>query len=364
MNPNKKNIKKLKRLKSGLQKKTQNYEKEIFDLKQLLEVSKTLNSHLEFNRVIESILYAVMAQLKTLQTAVFTKKSFDDEVFVLHKNYYGFEKDNALEYVININNPFLKFLDEENRCITPAEVIQQFGNDSIIKQLLLLGPSLFVPLKAKNTLEGFLLLGDRIVEHGYTDYEYSLIMNIASFAAVAINNSQLIEMTTTDMMTRLKQKHYFFSILSEKIETLNEMASFSVLMVDIDFFKNINDTYGHACGDIVLQNVAQILKSCVRENDMTARYGGEEFVIALFNMNASEAKIVADRILKKVESTVIKADSADIKVTVSIGIAEYLHNTDNAKKVVERADIAMYQSKQNGRNRITVSKENLKIAEN
>lgn len=361
MKKKKKNRRKIKLsvLKSSYCRSLQYCEKEIFDLKQLLEVSKTLNSHLEFGRVIESILYAVMAQMKTFQTAVFTKKSFGDDAFILHKNYYGFEKDKCTEYVINIDNPFLKFLDKENRCITPCEVKQKFGNDSAIAPLLLLNPSLFVPLKTKNVLQGFLLLGDRIVEHGYTDYDYSLIMNIAPFAAAAINNSQLIEMTTTDIMTHLKQKHYFFSILSEKIETIKEFEPFSILMTDIDFFKKINDSYGHGCGDVVLQNVAQILKSCLRESDMTARYGGEEFVAALFDMNIHEAKNVAERIRKKIEDTVIKAEVIDIRVTVSIGVAEYLYNIDTAKKVVERADIAMYRSKQNGRNRVTVSKENL-----
>lgn len=352
MKTNKKNR---ERNKNDIQIKIQSLERENTNLKLLLSISKTLNSHLDINRVIESILYAVMGQMKVFGTAVFTKKAFDDKFFILHKNCSGFEKLQNEKYKIDIDNPLAEFLCKENRCIMPEEICSLFGHLPMIKKLLAMKPSLFVPLKAKETLEGILILGSRIVNEDYTKNDCALMTDIASFAAAAINNARLIEMTTMDIMTKLKQKHFFFTILSEKIEVLKEPETFSVLMIDIDFFKNINDTYGHACGDIVLQYVAQILKTCVRDSDMTARYGGEEFVVALFDMRAQEAKNVADRILKKISDSAIKAEGKIIRVTVSIGVAEYIHGADDAKKVVERADMAMYQSKQNGRNRISLA---------
>ena len=162
-------------------------------------------------------------------------------------------------------------------------------------------------------------------------------------------------MSTTDLMTHLKQKHYFFTVLQEKIESLRKSEHLSVLMIDIDFFKQINDTHGHDGGDVVLTNVAHMIKSCVRNSDVVARYGGEEFVVALFGMNIEGASRVADRILKKIEESSTKYEDIDIKVTVSIGIAECIPKQDNAKSITKRADQAMYVSKQKGRNQVSIA---------
>ena len=199
--------------------------------------------------------------------------------------------------------------------------------------------------------------------HQFTDYEKNIIENIASLAAIAINNSQLLEMTTTDIMTHLKLKHYFFTLLMEHLYTINSSGekkeTLSILMIDIDFFKNINDTYGHAAGDIVLEEVAKIIKSCTRNADTAARYGGEEFVVMLNNTSASAAMAVAERIRKSVEEKSIMYDGKKINVTISIGVSSYNFDLESAKSIVERADKALYESKQNGRNRVTLSKNNL-----
>lgn len=339
-------------------------EKEIFDLKQLLQISKSLNSVLEFDRLIEAILYMVMAQLKTLGAAIFTKKSFDDNLFVLNRDHYGFDIIRDAQYSINVDHPLINFLDKSDSGCTPDEISKNIKTDKIVKDLFSLSPSFFVPLKAKNRMIGFLLLGEKMESsHQFTDYEKNIIENIASLAAIAINNSQLLEMTTTDIMTHLKLKHYFFTLLMEHLYTINSSGekkeTLSILMIDIDFFKNINDTYGHAAGDIVLEEVAKIIKSCTRNADTAARYGGEEFVVMLNNTSASAAMAVAERIRKSVEEKSIMYDGKKINVTISIGVSSYNFDLESAKSIVERADKALYESKQNGRNRVTLSKNNL-----
>ncbi len=339
-------------------------EKEIFDLKQLLQISKSLNSVLEFDRLIEAILYIVMAQLKTLGAAIFTKKSFDDNLFVLNRDHYGFDIIRDAQYSINVDHPLINFLDKSDSGCTPDEISKNIKTDKIVKDLFSLSPSFFVPLKAKNRMIGFLLLGEKMESsHQFTDYEKNIIENIASLAAIAINNSQLLEMTTTDIMTHLKLKHYFFTLLMEHLYTINSSGekkeTLSILMIDIDFFKNINDTYGHAAGDIVLEEVAKIIKSCTRNADTAARYGGEEFVVMLNNTSASAAMAVAERIRKSVEEKSIMYDGKKINVTISIGVSSYNFDLESAKSIVERADKALYESKQNGRNSVTLSKNNL-----
>ena len=160
-------------------------------------------------------------------------------------------------------------------------------------------------------------------------------------------------MTTTDMMTRLKLKHYFYTVLADKLDEAQRNDNpLAVLMLDIDHFKRFNDTYGHACGDFVLQKVAKIISDGVRTHDLAARYGGEEFVVLLSNTDAPSAMMVAERIRKNIESCDFNYENQHMTVTISIGVA-VLHNGKKITpaRLVELADQGLYISKENGRNR-------------
>jgi len=345
----------------GKQKKSSlsenSFEKQIYDLKQLLEISKSLNSVIDFSTLIEAILYTSMGQMKTLGVAIFTKKNFDASCFHLNRNYCGFELENDFEYAIQEDHPLIKLLNQQNTCITIEDIKEQLEIDSALEGLIALAPSLIVPLKTKNHINGLLVLGEQITSEPYSEYEKEHIMNIASLAAIAISNAALLEMTTTDMMTHLKLKHYFYTVLIEKLEVSNEQKMpLSVLMLDIDFFKRFNDTYGHACGDVVLQMVAKVVQQNTRNQDMAARYGGEEFVVMLCDTAAPTALKIAERIRNSIENLDILYDGQHLNLTISIGIAQYTPQIDtNAKNLVDRADKALYNSKQTGRNKVSVA---------
>jgi diguanylate cyclase (GGDEF)-like protein len=332
-------------------------EKQIYDLKQLLEISKSLNSVIDFSTLIEAILYTCMGQMKTLGIAIFTKKNFDAASFQLNRNYCGFELDSEFDYSIPENHPLIKSMNLQNTCLTINDVKKSIEMDSPIESLIALQPSLIVPLKAKNHISGLLLLGEQITSEPYSEYEKEHILNIASLAAIAISNAALLEMTTTDMMTHLKLKHYFYTVLMEKLEIGNaQEMSVSVLMLDIDFFKRFNDTYGHACGDVVLQMVASVIQQNTRTQDMAARYGGEEFVVMLSDTPAKTAQKIAERIRNSIENLDILYDGQHLNLTISIGVAQYNPEIDTtAKSLVDRADKALYGSKQTGRNKVTVA---------
>lgn len=344
---------------SSLKRKIKQQEKSIFDLRQLLEISRSFCSMIEFNRLMESILYIVMAQMKTFGVAIFIQSSLDDDSFVLYENIYGFEVDNAHSYSIPENDEFISFLSLQNRCISPNELKHSFDT-GFVQMILALEPTLIVPLKIKKHLVGFLLLGNQIDDvHNYDSTEQDMILDIANLAAIAINNARLLEMTTTDMMTHLKLKHYFFAVLNEKIEMLDHGASLALLMFDIDNFKQINDTYGHVCGDLVLQKVASIIKNSVRNTDLAARYGGEEFAAFISDADLETACKIAERIRLDVESMVVDYEGQTIRVTISIGIAEYLHSGETVKQFIQRSDAALYNSKRTGKNKYSISEKNV-----
>ncbi len=332
-------------------------EKQIYDLKQLLEISKSLTSVIDYANLIEAILYTCMGQMKTLGVAIFTKKNFDANCFQLNRNYYGFELSNEREYAVPETHPLIRLFTQNTSCFTVNSLKKQVETDSVMETLYSLNPSLIVPLKAKNHITGLLILGEQITSEPYSAYEKEHIINIASLAAIAINNAALLEMTTTDMMTHLKLKHYFYTVLVEKLELSRDILSpLSVLMLDIDFFKRFNDTYGHACGDVVLQMVAQIIQQNTRTQDMAARYGGEEFTLMLCDTDIVLAEKIAERIRKSIENLDILYDGQHLNLTISIGAAQYNPETnESAKELVERADKALYTSKQTGRNKVTIA---------
>ena len=340
------------------------YEKKLYDYGQLVEVAKSLCSVLEFSTLIESILYTCMCQMRVLGAGMFVLKSFDSDCFTLENNYSGFDPDMEIEYTIPTTHPIISYLCETNQAYTIDELEANLEKNGLLKQISSLNPSLVVPLKLKNHLNGILLLGDRIMLDDencyYTEYERDQIIKIASLASIAINNASLIEQTTTDMMTHLKLKHYFFTVLSEKLEfsALNKMP-ISVLMLDIDFFKKFNDTYGHACGDFVLQKVSRSIFDSIRGQDLAGRYGGEEFVVMLYNTDADAAMMVAERIRKNIAEQQLQYEGNTMSLTISIGVSVFdVDNPITAKELVEMADRALYQSKANGRNRVTLADKN------
>ncbi len=333
------------------------YEKQIFDLKQLLEISKSLNSTLDYIILIDSILYTIMGQMKVLKAALYAKKGIDSTHFSLHRNYKGFEVDHNADYTLAEDISAMKLFSREYRCYTLDEIRTRLGSLGGLERLELLGPTLVVPLKTKGVINGLIILGDQIMGTEFSDYEKEYVLNIASLAAIAINNTFLFEMTTTDMMTKLRMKHYFYTVLIEKMEQSSIGGKpLCVIMTDIDHFKKFNDTYGHLCGDAVLKHVASLTQQSTRPGDIAARYGGEEFCILLPNTDLAHANIIAERIRESVAKSVTEYEGLKLSVTISLGVAEFDDFRDlSGKSIIDRADKAMYRSKQEGRNRVSLA---------
>lgn len=340
---------------------TSQYEKKIYDLQQLLEISRSLCTTLELSTLIQSVLYITMAQMRVLGAGVFVLESLDSNSYKLENNYSGLEPDPSIEYNIPAKSPVIEKIGMAGKVFTLKELEKELAGEKDMKYISSLKPTLIVPLNLKNRLNGILLLGERITVGNettqFSEYEKGEISTIASLAAIAVNNASLVEQSSTDMMTHLKLKYYFFNILTDKLDlAFSQNQSISVIMFDIDFFKKFNDTYGHACGDYVLQSVARIIKEGIRGQDMASRYGGEEFTVMLHNTGKDEAMLVAERIRQKIEANDFFYEDQHMQVTISSGVSVF--SVDNnpvtsAKQLVEQADQALYISKRNGRNRVT-----------
>ena len=163
------------------------------------------------------------------------------------------------------------------------------------------------------------------------------------------------ELSIIDGLTEVYLRRYMIGRMREEVDRASRLGlTFSIGMVDVDYFKQCNDKYGHLVGDAVLKKIADRLKGSVREVDMVARYGGEEFCIMLPDTSKKLAMAVSERLRKSIAEKPIKAFDEEIKVTVSVGIATYPENGQNADFLIEKADTALYKAKRNGRNRVCV----------
>ncbi len=181
---------------------------------------------------------------------------------------------------------------------------------------------------------------------------------IACYLAKYIMKSRDLEYTyalaTTDGLTELYNHRYFQEQMLQNIETGKRYEKpFSLIMIDIDFFKKFNDTYGHQSGDAVLRQVAQILKKNVRSSDIVCRYGGEEMSIILTNTNNNDAMTTAEKICKAVSAHPLKlVNGNDVNVTISLGVATYPQNGQTPQEMIKYADDCLYIAKENGRNQV------------
>ncbi|GFN22757.1 GGDEF domain-containing protein [Thermanaeromonas sp. C210] len=160
-------------------------------------------------------------------------------------------------------------------------------------------------------------------------------------------------LAVTDHLTRLFNQRYFDHMLEKLTQEPHKLSSLSVLMVDLDHFKEVNDKYGHMVGNQVLREVSELLKHQVRAKDVVARYGGEEFALILPGADCGHAQQVAERIRKAIEEHVFARDKGvEVRLTVSIGIASWPHDARDKTELLSRADAALYMAKRAGRNSI------------
>ncbi len=331
------------------------YERKIYDLKQLIEISKGLNSTLEYNILIDSILLTCMGQMQLLMAGIFLSKGIGHENFTLHRNYKGFELDHTIDYDLAPDSAVVRHIEKTFRCYTLEELEKDLVSDHSLDLLRMLNPLLITPLISKGILNGIIILGDRINEKSFSENEKEYLLDIASLASIAIHNAALYEMATTDMMTKLKIHHYFQTLIVEEMDRAIRLSRpLSIIMSDIDHFKDLNDSYGHQSGDIMLVHVARIIKESIRHIDVASRYGGEEFAVILPGTEIHEALIVAERIRQNVEKLTVEYDNRDLKATISIGVTQFDPEIDKSKNsMIERADKALYLSKRNGRNLVS-----------
>lgn len=214
------------------------------------------------------------------------------------------------------------------------------------------------PLTSEGEITGCIVARSTLDKLSKRDISY--LEQLTRQSAITINRantySKVLQYATLDALTNLNNRRQFETRLKQEIAiTKRQNNPLCAMMIDIDFFKKVNDTYGHASGDEVLRTVASVIKAQLRESDIPARYGGEEFAVLLPYTHIDEAKIVGERLRKAVEETTVQLDDLTINVTISMGLAEFTQE-ETGEELFGRADKALYEAKEGGRNRVCIGK--------
>jgi two-component system cell cycle response regulator len=283
------------------------------------------------------ILNAILSDHK--QISIFRSSSIEDALQVLQQNHFDLI---LLDYLLSDGNglDFLKRMEKEGLEI-PAVVITGQGDEMIAKQVIQAGAYDYLP---KNRIGEKSLL--------------RVLTNTLEKARLKreIKNAQekLAMMSIRDELTGLYNRRYFNEVVEKEVSRAMRYETDLVLcMIDLDYFKKINDTYGHLAGDMTLSEIAGMLKKCVRQSDLCCRYGGEEFTVIMTNTDTKGAEKLSERFRKMVAHRLFQYNSSKFHCTVSVGIAAYQPELkQSSTELVEAADKALYQAKAQGRNRV------------
>ena len=222
-----------------------------------------------------------------------------------------------------------------------------------------------LPLVNKGRLIGSLHLGARELNRYHSEYRYDYLERMSSLLAICIENciihENLAYLSSTDTLTKIYNRHSFDLEIDKALQRAGRQSQpLSLLFLDIDHFKQVNDTYGHPSGDEILKSFAHILKQNIRNTDFLARFGGEEFAILLPDCEPKQATQIANNLRSSVADNAFKTlNSGQINITTSIGISSYnspdhylgaLNIKTLSQALLQCADDALYQAKENGRN--------------
>jgi diguanylate cyclase (GGDEF)-like protein len=332
------------------------------EISYLYQASKQLSSTLKLEELLKTIVEFTVKTLKADSGYIFFQEDENGKMIlretsgikIPERKIVELKKNKGLNWVVATRGEPVLISD-----------FSSFKNKNKFELLPFTGSNfksiLIIPIKSRNRLEG--VLGVIKFRNSFSEEDLRLISIITSIFLVSIENAKLYQeaekLSITDGLTKLYNHRYFQERLSMEIKRIDRyQGNLSLIMADIDYFKKINDLYGHAQGDLTLQEVGELIKKNFRETDIVARYGGEEFAIILPETNSNGAKIAAERLRKLIEEhNFTLGKKKNLKITISCGIAEYPAQATTKEELIKNADMALYKAKKEGKNKVVIWEE-------
>ena len=328
-------------------------DRKLYEATILSEIGRVARSLVQFDETFTSVM-ALVARVVEFSVGAMAFVEGDDLDVVLLLNHpvapgvVDEAKARLLE-AIATQREGAPFLRVQARLFTPATAT---GAEETV-----LGGFAAYPVETNGRLTGLMALAGRSLARTPRDTEVFL-GQVANQAHIVMENSRLFErvrnLSIRDGLTELYNHRHTLELVAHELERVGRyQETFSVLMVDIDHFKKVNDEHGHQAGDAVLREVAQILRDTLRAADGVGRYGGEEFVGILPHTNSEEAHLTAERLRARIAAHAFKTFDRELSITVSVGVATYPTDpADSAPDLIAHADKALYKAKTGGRNQV------------
>ena len=340
-----------------IEKTYRELDKKVYDLFTLFNIGKELNSTLSVDAILKIACFTSMGQLGITMMNIMLLESRDGTkmVSVYEKGLRGAKKEDGPRALV-CGEDFMNKLHLLEHPLLMDEIEREPGFAEEAELFRSLKVAMVAPLSVKKTVIGMFLMGRKLSQEPFTQGEKDFVSTLSSLAAIALENARLYELAITDAMTKLYLKRYFQLRLEDELKRAERYKSkVTLMMIDIDHFKRVNDNYGHTKGDEVLIAVARTIKKNFRDVDITARYGGEEFSVIMPEVAKEEGMIAAERLRKAVAELPFTLGGKRVQITISSGLAEYPKDAEGALQLVEAADAALYRSKEGGRNRVTLA---------
>jgi len=325
-----------------------------FMLEAIWENSLQMTSSLDEVKSANSLCYILMGGVGILDVGLFLNKRSSPRKFEL-KRFRGIQTKAEKHPDIEIDDVMYDHFLANTQLVTTEALKTASAVPDDLGVFANYQPAYFLPLICNEKLVGIITLGEKLNKQAISDRESHMLTIIGACAANTFENTRLYNLAIRDELTNLFIRRHFDMRLEGEIQRARRHnLSLSVLVMDIDHFKAVNDTYGHRQGDDVLVAVANQTVLELRETDIPARYGGEEFTFLLPETPKPGAVVVAERIREAIEQMAVKSAKGTVQVTISIGVATFPGDATSGKDLVDCADKALYEAKRNGRNRVKV----------
>jgi diguanylate cyclase (GGDEF)-like protein len=313
-------------------------------------ISKIIGQIFDLKTLYEETIHEIRKSFGYSNISIF---EIDREGNPILKSYSGYEEVDLNEIAKDLRNT--KLTGEVLKTFEPLIIPDVQKEPRYVGDKSKPKSEAIIPLVIKNKIVGLL---DVEMEGRFSlgMEDLHTLTLLGEYIAMALNNAHLYRETRRlaieDEMTGIYNYRYFREIMNQELKRRKETKDkLSLLMIDIDNFKKLNDTYGHIKGDEVLKKVSLIIKENARKNDIVTRYGGDEFVIILWNINKDDARVLGERIRKRVKK---ELKDFDFPLTLSIGISTYPEDGKKIGILLDKVDKALYRAKSKGKDRISV----------
>ncbi|MDR1278317.1 MAG: sensor domain-containing diguanylate cyclase [Treponema sp.] len=338
----------------GIFKHIDNLNREIRNYKSLLSGGLDIFNRTSIDEIMDATVWQISDHFLPSFLAFLWKpiQNKDEITIKAYKNYKPVDINIKMDSI----SPFEAFFQQYPKPINFDLLAFELKNDEAVKPLEEVRSEIIIPILGPFGLYGIIVVGRKILEDEYTQEELVFLQQLMAFVSQAIKNHLHYEHSLRDVKTGLYNHGFFMTRINEEVaRTKRTGYTSSLIVMDVDKFKNFNDNFGHMAGDRVLESIAFMIKQTVRTEDIPSRFGGEEFTVLLPSTEKGTAWAVAERLRTSIAGMKVPWEPPLPQVTISLGLYTFdRHSEISAEEILSRADEALYLSKERGRNRTTI----------